>query len=87
MSDPQTQIISLDRYRRLKKDKALVDPVITHWPCRIGICRKPCGVTQTAIEAFELFNAELMRRRDKPLREDECMYCDEHAERRRHAFR
>lgn len=80
-SDAQTQladIVSLDRARRLRDKTTTIDPVIAWWKCRVGVCLTRCGVTQTAIEVLALFNAELKRRREKPIDADDVMLCDAH---------
>jgi hypothetical protein len=75
-------VVSLDLFRRRQQRGKVVDDVIAWWPCRIPGCRERCGVTQTAIETLQLFNAEIVRRsrRADPLIEsDEVMLCTEHA--------
>ena len=69
-------IVSLDRARRLKVDGGwLPEPVVEHWPCRELFCRKPVGVTRSAIEAADMFDRELLRRRQKPIDRDRTMFC------------
>lgn len=72
-------IVSLHRARNLRSSKTLVDPVVAWWKCRVGICRTMCGVTETAIFAFGVFNEELRRHRLTALDADEVMLCPEHA--------
>jgi hypothetical protein len=71
-------IVSLDRERRKREARAgnLPDPIIAKWRCRTSGCITLVGVTQTALDAFTMFNAELKRRREKPMTEFEVMYCE-----------
>lgn len=70
-------IVSLDLYRRRQASKTLIDPIVAYWKCRIFSCFAKVGVTETAIEVLAMFNAELRKRRDKPIAEHEVMFCEQ----------
>ncbi len=72
-------IVSLDLIRRRQEAQlgGMPEPVIAHWPCREMLCRKPVGVTRSAIEAADMFDEMLARRREKPLDRDRTMLCPE----------
>lgn len=72
-------IISLDIYRRRARAGGVVDPVIGHWKCRDSMCVTRVGITQTAVDALALFNAELHRHRQRAILEHEVMFCAPHA--------
>lgn len=78
-------IVSLARYRAQRDRKAVTDPIVAHWRCRM-ICINTVGVTQLAYDVLDIFNRELRRRRESELDVDKIVLCDEHAEQwRRHA--
>ncbi len=68
-------IVSLDRFRRLKQAGRGIEPVIAQWRCRTSGCITLVGVTQTAFDTLAMFNVELKRRREKPITEHEVMFC------------
>lgn len=76
-SKPLADIVSLDRARKLRDRAAegMPAPVVAHWQCREPLCRKPVGVTRSAIEAADMFDAMLLRRREKPIDRDRTMLC------------
>jgi hypothetical protein len=76
-----TDIISLQLYRARKARDNYTTPEqpIVWWKCREFSCIAKVGITQTALDALAVFQAELARRRDRPLREDEIGWCcDDH---------
>lgn len=82
MSDPDDDVISLDVARRKRRAKDLAswlpERVVAHWRCREFSCITRVGVTQTAIDTLAMFNAILAKRRERPISEDEVMWCDAH---------
>lgn len=48
--------------------------IVAEWPCRA--CKKPYGVTEDAVEAYETWNRELARRGDVPLDSKAIVFCD-----------
>ena len=83
MTQAIAEIVSLARVRAQRAKTAVVEPIVAHWKCRVGICMEKIGVTQLAYDVLEIFNAELRRRRESPLDVDKIVFCDEHA----HAWR
>lgn len=77
MTEPVADIISLKLYRAKREKQQLVDPVVVWWRCREFSCVAKVGITQTALDALAIFQAELGRRHDKPIREDEVGWCCE----------
>ena len=73
-------MISLARARRIRDSAGVVEPEVQRWKCRETWCVTRVGVTQTAIDALAMFNTELARRRERPIREDEVMRCEMHRE-------
>lgn len=73
------EIVSLSRHRAKLSRKAVVDPIVGWWRCRM-ICVQTVGVTQLAYDVLTIFNTELRRRGERELDVDKIMLCDEHAE-------
>lgn len=78
-ADQIADIVSLDRERKLRSGKTLIERIVAHWKCRVGICREMIGVGETAVIVLTVFNEELKRRRERAIDVDEIMMCDYHA--------
>lgn len=50
--------------------------IVAHWPCRATGCKSRVSVTAAAREAFALWNDQLAKRGEEPLREGEVVFCD-----------
>lgn len=75
------EIVSLKLYKARKaREDVGPDPIIEWWKCRVGVCMVRVGVTQTGLDTLALFNAELRRRREKPIEKDEVMVCPDHTD-------
>lgn len=73
-------ITNLQLFKARRDREQLVEPIVEHWPCRVGICIAKVGVTATALWTLDMFNAELRRRREKPIAKEEVMVCAQHTD-------
>lgn len=77
-----SDLVNLARERAKRAAKAIVEPVIAQWKCRISTCITRVGVTQTAFDTLEYFNGILHARGERPIDNDEVMFCASCARRR-----
>ena len=70
-------IVSLDRARRLRVDNTNgPELVVAWWRCRGMACIAQVGVTQSAIDAADMFDKLLASQRDKPIDREKTMFCE-----------
>lgn len=50
--------------------------VVAHWPCRATGCKTRVPVTSACRDAFVLWNEQLAKRGEEPLREGEVVFCE-----------
>lgn len=79
IADLQLRAASVyDRTRTGREATWSAPDIVTEWPCRMQNCRVPVEVTQEPIDQLAMFNRELERRGEDPIRTNEVMICDSH---------
>lgn len=76
LADLQLRASSMHDYTRTRPTKIGWTPpaIVDRWPCKTG-CGAMVDVPIDAVQALEVFNAQLKRQRDRPIAPSQVMVC------------
>jgi hypothetical protein len=77
LADLRLRAASMHDHTRTRPTKHAWTPpaIVDRWPCKTG-CGLMVDVPIDAVQALEVFNAQLKRQRERPIAQNQIMLCD-----------